>query len=544
MVGTTVSHYRVAEKIGEGGMGVVYKALDVKLGRTVALKFVRPELIASAHHRERFVREAQAVAALEHPNICTIHEIDDADGQTFLAMAFVDGESVKGKISGRPLKLEEALDIAIQTAEGLDAAHANGIVHRDIKPANLMTNAGGQVKIMDFGLARLGDRPSVTRSAAILGTPAYMSPEQAQGSSGDSRSDLWSLGAVLYEMLTGRPPFSVEHEAAVLHAILHEEHEPITAVRAGVPIELDRILEKALAKRPEERYQHARDLLIDLRHLRDRLDSGVPRRQGRVERADAARSMTRERVAWAVLVTALVTVCIWLAARNSRDVPTVVRSLVNVSPAERLRAQAGDDGLPRGRPSRTALAISPDGRCLVFTGMRGRQQLLYVRWLEALEANPLDATEGASGPSFSPDGHWIVFWAAGALKKVPVSGGPPVILADVPDPIIGASWSASDTIVFATERDGLWRVPARGGKPEALTKVDTGRREYGHRFPHLLPDGKTVLFTVTHDGIPNWDRTEIVAQRLAPGRARRWFKAAPMRDTSNRDTWCTCVRAC
>ena len=522
MVGTTVSHYRVAEKIGEGGMGVVYKALDVKLGRTVALKFVRPELIESAHHKERFVREAQAIAALEHPNICTIHEIDEADGQTFFAMAFVDGESVKDKISGRPLKLEDALDIAIQTAEGLDAAHAKGVVHRDIKPANLITNAGGQVKIMDFGLARLADRPSVTRSATILGTPAYMSPEQAQGSSGDSRSDLWSLGAVLYEMLTGRPPFAVEHGAAVLHAILHEEHEPITAVRAGLPIELDRILEKALAKRPEERYQHARDLLIDLRQLRARLESGVPRLRGRREGAATLRSMVRERAAWAMLVAALVAACIWLAARSARELPpTIARVFVNVSPAERLRALAGDDGFPRGRPSRTAVAISPDGRCLVFSGMRGRQQLLYVRWLESFEANPLAATEGASGPSFSPDGQWILFWAPDALKKVAVSGGPPVVVAEATGPVVGASWGANDTIVFATERGGLWRVSARGGKPEALTEVDIGRREYGHRFPHLLPDGRTVIFTVTQDGIPNWDRTEIVAQRLDTGSRTR-----------------------
>ncbi len=238
MVGFTISHYEITEKLGEGGMGVVYKALDTKLKRPVALKFLRADVVEDAEAKERFLREAQAAAALDHPNICTVYEIDEAEGQTFLAMAFVAGRTIKDKISDRPLKLDEVIDIATQTAEGLKAAHSRGVVHRDIKPANLMLNEEGQVKIMDFGLAQLAEQSRLTKTATILGTPAYMSPEQTRRKPTDRRTDVWSLGVVIYEMVTGRLPFAGERQEAVLYAIGNEDPEPITALRAGLPIEL------------------------------------------------------------------------------------------------------------------------------------------------------------------------------------------------------------------------------------------------------------------------------------------------------------------
>src|SRR5262245_5588924 len=256
LAGRQVSHYRIIEKIGEGGMGLVHKADDLKLERTVALKFLASQALRDPEAKKRFLREAKAAGALDHPNVCTIYEIDDADGQTFIAMAFVDGESVRDKLTRRPLKLEEAIEIAIQTAQGLQAAHQKGIVHRDIKSTNLMVNTQGQVKIMDFGLAQLTDAARLTRTMMILGTPAYMSPEQAQRLPTDHRTDIWSLGIVLYEMVTGRLPFEGDREQAVLYSIVHEDFEPLTALRVGIPIELDRILAKTLAKIPEERYQH------------------------------------------------------------------------------------------------------------------------------------------------------------------------------------------------------------------------------------------------------------------------------------------------
>jgi serine/threonine protein kinase len=217
MTGHTLSHYRILDKLGEGGMGVVYKAEDTRLDRTVALKFLAPHLLASDEHKQRFLREAKAAASLDHPNICLVHEVGESEGRFFLAMGYVDGPEVRARIRKRPLKLDEALDIAIQAAEGLRAAHRKGIVHRDIKSSNLMLTSTGQVKIMDFGLAQLTGGTRLTKTDTVLGTPAYMSPEQAQRQETDRRTDIWSLGVVLYEMVTGRLPFEGEREAAVVH---------------------------------------------------------------------------------------------------------------------------------------------------------------------------------------------------------------------------------------------------------------------------------------------------------------------------------------
>ena len=274
MIGKTISHYRISERLGQGGMGVVYKAEDTRLKRTVALKFLSPFALGSAEEKTRFVHEAQAAAALDHPNICTVHEIDEAEGQTFIAMAYIEGQSLKAKIESGPLKIDEALDIAIQVAEGLQAAHEKGIVHRDIKSANIMITTKGQAKITDFGLAKLAGRSRVTKEGMTVGTIAYMSPEQGRGEEVDQRTDIWSLGVVLYEMVTGQLPFKGVYEQAVVYSILNEAPEPITGLRTGVPMELERIVLKALAKEPAERYQHADELLTDLRKLKKTLASG------------------------------------------------------------------------------------------------------------------------------------------------------------------------------------------------------------------------------------------------------------------------------
>jgi serine/threonine protein kinase len=268
MIGRTISRYRIVEKLGEGGMGMVYKAEDTKLLRTVALKFLSPQAAGSDPDKRRFLREAQAAGSLDHPNIATVYEIDEWEGQSFIVMAYVDGPSLAVRIADRPLEIAEALDVAIQIALGLQEAHEKGIVHRDIKSANILLTSKGQAKITDFGLAYLTGRSKLTRSGTTLGTPAYMSPEQAQGHTTDRRSDIWALGIVLYEMLTGRLPFDADHEQTIVYMLINEDPEPVTALRSGIPAEIDRILSKALAKRPEERYQHADDLAVDLRRLR------------------------------------------------------------------------------------------------------------------------------------------------------------------------------------------------------------------------------------------------------------------------------------
>jgi TolB-like protein/tetratricopeptide (TPR) repeat protein/predicted Ser/Thr protein kinase len=287
-IGQTISHYRILEKLGEGGMGVVYKAEDTKLGRPVALKFLPPALTTDAEARERFMQEARAASALEHRNICNIHDIEQTDdGGVFIAMAYYEGATLKERIEGGPLKVSEALDIAIQAADGLARAHEGGITHRDIKPANIMITDRGEVKLLDFGLAKLKGAAGLTKVGTTLGTTGYMSPEQAHGGVIDHRSDIWSLGVVLYEMVTGRRPFSGEYEQAIVYSILNDEPEPVTALRAKLPLELDRVIGKALAKNPSERYQTMSDLLVDLRSLEKRMGQhgeGVTRPKGAASR--------------------------------------------------------------------------------------------------------------------------------------------------------------------------------------------------------------------------------------------------------------------
>jgi len=273
VIGRTISHYKILEKLGEGGMGVVYKAQDLKLPRFVALKFLPPHLGAGPE-RKRFVHEAEAASTLEHPNICSIHEIDETqDGRMFIVMPCYEGESLEDKIKRGPLKLGEAVEIASQVASGLTKAHEKGIVHRDIKPGNIFLTKDGLAKIVDFGVAKLATRTRLTEEGKTTGTSLYMSPEQARGDEVDRRTDIWSLGATLYEMVTGRPPFRAEHEPAVIYSILNQTQEPVTALRTGVPMELERIIDKALAKSADDRYPHAEDFLVDLRRVKASLDA-------------------------------------------------------------------------------------------------------------------------------------------------------------------------------------------------------------------------------------------------------------------------------
>jgi len=271
MIGENINQYKVLEEIGSGGMGVVYRALDTKLDRTVALKFLPPRLGLDKGEKARFIHEAKAVAALDQQNICSIFEINETpEGRMFMAMGFYEGQTLKDKIASGPLPLAEALDIASQIATGLDTAHKKGIIHRDIKSANIIITPEGVVKILDFGLAKLKGVTKLTTEGTTMGTVAYMSPEQATGEEVDQRGDIWSLGVVLYEMLTGQLPFKGEYEQSVMYAILHEEPQPVNACRSGIPPELEHMVEKTLSKKPRQRYQHIDELLVDLDCLREK----------------------------------------------------------------------------------------------------------------------------------------------------------------------------------------------------------------------------------------------------------------------------------
>ena len=267
MIGQTISHYQILEKLGEGGMGVVYKAHDEKLHRDVALKFLPPYLTSDSTERERFLHEARAAAILNHPNIATVHEIDEHDGRLFLAMELIEGGTLRNLLGKEPMSVEKVLDVGIQVSEGLSAAHDKGIIHRDIKPENIMVTGKAHVKIMDFGLAKTVGVSTLTKTGATLGTVPYMSPEQARGEKVDHRSDIWSFGTVLYEMVTGQMPFKSQYNDAMVYMILNENPQPVTALRTGVPMELERIIAKCLQKKPSDRYQHMDDVIVDLRKV-------------------------------------------------------------------------------------------------------------------------------------------------------------------------------------------------------------------------------------------------------------------------------------
>jgi serine/threonine protein kinase len=276
MIGKTISHYIILEKLGEGGMGVVYKAEDTKLDRFVALKFLPLHLSQSQDDKQRFIHEAKAASALDHPNICTVYEIGETeDGQMFIAMAYYEGASLKEKIERGPMAIEEAIDIATQISRGLTKAHSKQIIHRDIKPANLLIAEDDIAKIVDFGLAKLAGRTMLTKEGTTLGTASYMSPEQTQGADVDHRTDIWALGAVIYELITGQQPFVGDYEQAVLYSIMNEESKPITGLRTGVPMELERIVSKALKKNPAERYQRIDEMLVDLKSVSEDSKTGM-----------------------------------------------------------------------------------------------------------------------------------------------------------------------------------------------------------------------------------------------------------------------------
>jgi non-specific serine/threonine protein kinase len=277
MIGKTISHYRILEKIGEGGMGVVYKAEDTRLRRTIALKFLRPQTFANDEHRDRFVREAQTAAALDHPNICTIYEIDEAGGDLFIAMAYIEGPSLKNRIRSGPFDIDETLRVTAAIALGLEAAHRHGVIHRDIKSANILLTPEGLVKIMDFGLARTFGGDEISKTTRGVGTAAYMSPEQGRGDPVDHRTDIWSLGVVMYEMLTGELPFKGDYDPAVVYSLLNEDPVPVGELRPDLPLKAQRIIERAMAKDPDLRYQSAADILADLQSPDDAVDlAGSP----------------------------------------------------------------------------------------------------------------------------------------------------------------------------------------------------------------------------------------------------------------------------
>jgi hypothetical protein len=501
-VGRRFGSYRVLALLGAGGMGEVYRAHDEKLGRDVAIKVVPPVFSSDSRRRERFEREARMLAALNHPAIGAIYGHADVDGDFALVLELVDGETLAERMV-RPVSVAEALAIARSIAEALEAAHERGIVHRDLKPANIKITPDGLVKVLDFGLARIAAGESGeaigssaspaspattdghdTRVGTIVGTAAYMSPEQAAGKTADKRSDLWSFGVILLEMLTGRPVFTGVTDSDILAAVQGTE-PPLARLPAGTPAAIRTLLRRCLEKDRKRRLDSATAARLEIEDVvrGPEADVRVPAAsRGRVARIAAA---TVVGLALGAALGAAITM------RLRPDTPVAVSRFAIVTPPS----------MPMNVASEYRdLALSRDGRFLVYraAGTTTNGSELHVRALDEVDARPLAGIGYAYAPFFSPDGRWVGFFENGELKKVSIAGGPVITVGPVIGAALGASWGDDNMIVFATDdpATGLWRISADGGEPELLTTPDGAQQERDHGFPSLLPGGRGVLFTI------------------------------------------------
>jgi serine/threonine protein kinase len=507
MVGSSIKHYKIIEKLGEGGMGVVYKAHDTKLDRFVALKFFPPHLAASEQDKARFTQEAQSASALNHPNVCTIHDIQEHDGQIFIVMECIDGVTLQEKKSS--LTVKQAIDYGIQIAEGLAAAHEKGVVHRDIKPENIMIRKDGIAQIMDFGLAKLRGASRLTKEGSTVGTAGYMSPEQVQGHDVDNRSDIFSYGVLLYEMLTGTSPFKGGHESAILYEIVNVDVPPPSTVKAEIDPELDRIVMDCMEKDPNERTQSIKQVAIDLNKFkrtssRSRLSRSYstvstpgPPTLSAGRGLSGAGVFVMRHLPW--LITAAVTLgalawALWLHPK--KDDAGRLPGLLNLTAVSSPDQTITHTEIP-------CLTISPDGRIVVYTISEGGASQLYLRTLDSYQPVPIKGTLNGTAPFFSPDGQWIGFAADGKIKKVPASGGTVEVVCDASG-FRGASWGPDNRIYYSpTYASGLLSVSSLGGEVRAFTTLDSTRRERTHRWPQVTPDGKWVIYTLGDRNNPN-----------------------------------------
>jgi serine/threonine protein kinase/Tol biopolymer transport system component len=501
--GSSVGPYKILSQIGAGGMGEVYRAQDTRLGREVAVKVLPGSVANDPVRRSRFDREARLLAALNHPNIATLHGVEAYGGRTLIDQELVPGETLAESIGQAPLKPETALRIFKQIASALEAAHGAGIIHRDLKPANVKITPDGRVKVLDFGLAKaLEDETSgeveskpvesstKTQLGAVFGTIAYMSPEQVRGQRLDRRTDIWSFGCMIYEALCGRPPFVGNTTSDTLTLILREE--PDWSALPPVPSGLRRLMHRCLTKDSTLRLRDIADARLEIEEVLGESASTAARSAAEVTEQSRARSAhARWLLPAAIAATSIVAGAFgWSMGRSTSAQRSPVRLEVSLPPGTQLAESAAPP-----------LAVSPDGSRVAYVALKpgGRTQI-YLRPLDRFDALPLSGTEGASAPFFSPDGQWVGFFANGALHKVSVDGGAALKIADAPS-LWSATWSADDVIVFATTgaSNHLSRVSAAGGTAEVLTTPDAAQGEIQHAYPQMLPGGKGVLFSVVSE---------------------------------------------
>ncbi|MCH8219111.1 MAG: serine/threonine-protein kinase, partial [Planctomycetes bacterium] len=535
MINQTISHYRITAKLGQGGMGEVYRATDTKLDRDVAIKVLPDEFADDPKRLARFEREAKALAALHHPNIASIFGFEEHQGKHYLVLELVEGQTLAERLEQGPLEVTEALETCRQIAEAFEAAHDKSIIHRDLKPANVKLSAEGQVKVLDFGLAKtlpptgsgagvsanLADSPTITDNTTlpgtILGTAAYMSPEQARGRPVDQRCDIWSLGCVLFECLTGKRACPGEDVTETLAAVLRGEPQ-WSALPQDTPPTIQLLLRKCLAKDRKRRLHAIADARIDLEQALDDPSASVLRlSDAALQETSAGGGQRHLATGGLVLIVALVTaVLVWILK------PTPPAPTPQPPPIRRLSVDLGAEGSLFVRHG-TAIRLSPDGSTLAYIARSqdgtGPPQL-YLRRLDQLEATPLSAAAGAEQFCFSPDGQWIAFRVVNSdtLQKVSVTGGSAMTLCDS-GPTRGIDWSTDGWIVFASpEHRGLSRVSAAGGTPEPLTSL--AEEENTQRWPQILPGGGAVLYSAVTRG-PEADGSSIMVQKLPTGKPER-----------------------
>ena len=494
--GTRLGPYEIVAAAGSGGMGEVYRARDTRLDRVVAIKVLPEALHQDPGRRQRLEREARAVSSLSHPHICALHDVGHQDGVDYLVMEYLEGETMADRLQKGPLPPDQVLRYATEIASALDTAHRQGIVHRDLKPGNIMLTRSG-AKLLDFGLAQAhaespagisGLTATPTRSAPLtaegtmVGTVQYMSPEQLEGRPADARSDVFALGAVLYEVATGRRAFQGNSQASLIAAILTSEPPPLSTLQPLTPPALERLVRGCLAKDPEERWQSARDVMLMLKGIAEAGPQAGIAAQGAAGLKARARAWM---IATILLGLAIVTVAIGYVRRPVTE-PRAIRSAI--LPPE--RSSFLFSGIRSG-----PVVMSPDGARLAFVArtFEGRT-LLWVRSLDAVTARPLEGTDGATFPFWSADGRFIGFFADAKLKKIDASGGSPQTLCEAPIGR-GGSWNQEGTILFAPDVNyGIYRVSASGGEPTPVTALDESRQQSNHRWPYFLPDGRHFLF--------------------------------------------------